>query len=225
MRPDCLGPLPLTRGSHARTCPWPPGYRPVTVNDLLNRLQRLRKAGEGWSALCPAHPDKNPSLSVGVGDGGQILLRCFSGCPVKAIVEALGLSMGDLFAQRQATESADLDHAIDFPPVAQWLRDRKLTDSEIARLYACMTPQGPAVVFRYVTAEGLPLYEKVRPIGAKRFWRRPRGTDTVLYGLLDLDSGDDSRVIIVEGELDAHALWALDIHPRRFGSRRVRVSS
>ena len=75
---------PLTRGLHGTLSAGSsraPVDRPMTVTDLLNRLDRLRKTGEGWSALCPAHADKNPSLSVGMGDGGQILLRCFAGLP------------------------------------------------------------------------------------------------------------------------------------------------
>ncbi len=184
----------------------------MTVTDLLNRLERLRKTGEGWSALCPAHADKNPSLSVGMGDGGQILLRCSAGCPTEAVVEALGLTMSDLFPDKEEPRTAGVQRAVEIAPVAEWLHRRGLPDTEIARLHACVTPQGPAVVFRYLSAEGQLLYEKVRPIELKRFWRRPRGTASSLYGLPDLATGDDSRVVLVEGELDAHALWAVGIH-------------
>ena len=61
--------------------------------NLLENLNHVRKTKDGWIATCPAHADKTPSLSIGVGQEGQILLRCFAGCTPEAIVEALGLRM------------------------------------------------------------------------------------------------------------------------------------
>ncbi len=50
-----------------------------------------------WQALCPAHNDKNPSLSISLGEKDQILLHCFAGCSYAAILEAIGLSKQDLY--------------------------------------------------------------------------------------------------------------------------------
>jgi putative DNA primase/helicase len=47
-------------------------------------------------ASCPAHPDRRPSVTVTRRED-RVLLRCFSGCRVSAIVAALGLRMADLF--------------------------------------------------------------------------------------------------------------------------------
>ena len=55
-----------------------------------------RRSGRGWMARCPAHDDANASLSIGVGDDDRVLLHCFAGCSVEAIVAALGLTMADL---------------------------------------------------------------------------------------------------------------------------------
>ncbi len=57
-----------------------------------------RRAGDGWTCRCPAHDDRNPSLSIDVGDDGRALLRCFAGCELSAIVAAIGLRASDLFA-------------------------------------------------------------------------------------------------------------------------------
>ena len=48
---------------------------------------------------CPAHEDRDPSLSVSVGDGddGQVLLHCHAGCNTLQIISALGLSWPDLW--------------------------------------------------------------------------------------------------------------------------------
>jgi len=56
-----------------------------------------KKSGMGYSTCCPAHHDKNPSLSISEGSDGKILLHCFFGCTVDSICEALGLKISDLF--------------------------------------------------------------------------------------------------------------------------------
>lgn len=53
------------------------------------------RSGRNWQ--CPAHPDGSPSLSVSEGDGGSVLIHCFSGCSTKAVMAALGLGLGALF--------------------------------------------------------------------------------------------------------------------------------
>lgn len=70
----------------------------MTAAALLDRLDNVRSRGIGqWIATCPAHyPDKTPSLSVREGERG-LLLHCFAGCEKPAIVEAIGLTMVDLF--------------------------------------------------------------------------------------------------------------------------------
>lgn len=44
---------------------------------------------EGRKVPCPAHNDKNPSLSIKDGDHGNILLKCWTGCKYGDIVRAL----------------------------------------------------------------------------------------------------------------------------------------
>ena len=65
---------------------------------LLCRLVRVRKAGhDRWMACCPAHDDGTPSLSIRELDDGRVLLHCFTGCAVEAILDAVGLQFGDLY--------------------------------------------------------------------------------------------------------------------------------
>lgn len=69
----------------------------MTLTDLLNRFDGVRSRGTGrWSARCPAHRDKSPSLSIREADG-KTLLHCFAGCTPGEIVGALGLNLKDLF--------------------------------------------------------------------------------------------------------------------------------
>lgn len=54
------------------------------------------RSGAGYAARCPAHEDRNPSLTLADGRGG-VVLTCHAGCPAEVVVERLGLSMNDLF--------------------------------------------------------------------------------------------------------------------------------
>jgi putative DNA primase/helicase len=56
----------------------------------LARALGGRRSGHGWVARCPAHDDRDPSLSIADGSHGQLLLRCFAGCGWSAIRDALG---------------------------------------------------------------------------------------------------------------------------------------
>ena len=76
------------------------------VDRLLHRLDRVKSTGPGkWQALCPAHDDKRPSLSIKEADDGRVLLKCWTGCGAAEIVSALGLSLADLFTGDQRSLS------------------------------------------------------------------------------------------------------------------------
>src|SRR5689334_3156139 len=49
---------------------------------------RARKSASGWTARCPAHDDRTPSLSIGWRDG-RVLLHCFGGCTQAEVLDAL----------------------------------------------------------------------------------------------------------------------------------------
>jgi hypothetical protein len=71
------------------------------VDRLLSRLERVQRRGaDRWSARCPSHNDKGPSLSVRALPDGVVLLKCFSGCTAAEVLAAAGLSLSDLFPAR-----------------------------------------------------------------------------------------------------------------------------
>ena len=64
---------------------------------ILDRLRGVRKIGEKkWTAQCPAHDDRSPSLSIRECDNGKILVYCHAGCDYKAILAAVCLESGGL---------------------------------------------------------------------------------------------------------------------------------
>lgn len=83
------------------------GAAMMTVDNLLQHLDKVKRTGPGaWSARCPAHDDRGPSLSVRLADDGRTLLHCFAGCDVHDVLAAIGMNIGDLFPPRP------IDHRI-----------------------------------------------------------------------------------------------------------------
>src|SRR5690348_5628313 len=74
-----------------------------TLDHVLDQLKGVRTSLRGGRACCPAHADSEPSLSIGLGEQGQVLLKCFAGCSLERIVEAMGLSITDLFPHGAST--------------------------------------------------------------------------------------------------------------------------
>ncbi len=73
----------------------------MSATALLDRLEGVKPTGPGrWVARCPAHEDKRPSLSIRELSDGRVLLHCFAGCEVQAVIGAIGLELSDLFPPR-----------------------------------------------------------------------------------------------------------------------------
>jgi putative DNA primase/helicase len=52
---------------------------------------RGSRVGCGWIARCPAHDDRQASLSIREADEGKILVHCFAGCDQTSVIAALRL--------------------------------------------------------------------------------------------------------------------------------------
>ena len=77
------------------------------VERILSVLDKVRNRGDSsWMACCPAHDDKNPSLSIKETPDGDVLLHCFAGCGVDDVLAALGLEMSDLFSKQEIMVSS-----------------------------------------------------------------------------------------------------------------------
>ena len=63
----------------------------ASAEELSNALGGRKKSPGQFMALCPAHDDHNPSLSIRE-DNKKILLYCFAGCGYKEIVGELKLN-------------------------------------------------------------------------------------------------------------------------------------
>jgi hypothetical protein len=78
-----------------------------SIDTLLSRVHKLKKTGDGkWLACCPAHDDKSPSLAIKLADD-RILIHCFAGCDISAIVSTLELELSDLMPESKRHSRPD----------------------------------------------------------------------------------------------------------------------
>jgi hypothetical protein len=193
----------------------------MPVDLVLDRLEGVGQRGEGYKALCPAHDDHEPSLSVNEGEDGRVLVKCFAGCKTEDVVAALGLEMGDLFERRNghkkefSSTSSKTSATVQFCNLetyadakglsVEFLKKEGLRDQKYQGL--------PAVRISYRGAEGAEEAVRFRTAlersegGDDRFrWRT--GSKARLYGLWRLQGiRKAGYVVLVEGESDAQTLW------------------
>jgi AAA domain/Toprim-like len=159
----------------------------VTMPTLLCRLQGVQRAGAGWIAFCPAHEDRHKrSLSIREM-GGKILLKCFVGCPVDRIADAVTLEVSDLFG---------VNHG-----------HPKRSTRDIVATYDYRDEAGTLLyqVCRFDPKDFRPR----RPDG-KGGWVWGLGdVRRVLHRLPDL--AEHERIFWVEGEKDVERLWSLGL--------------
>lgn len=95
------------------------------LDRILSQLDKVRGRNGNYTACCPAHKDRSPSLSLRETSEGKILLHCHGGCSVDQIAGALGVDLSELFppddgnytgsrGERRRFSSSDLLRVIDF---------------------------------------------------------------------------------------------------------------
>ena len=90
------------------------------MEQILQRLEKVRRQGDEYMACCPVHDDNSPSMTVrDVGD--KVLMYCF-GCGAKGpeIITALGLPMSLIFKEN----NPDYDKK-------KWLLDKTRSEDEM----------------------------------------------------------------------------------------------
>jgi len=118
------------------------------IDSILSRLQKVKGGRGRWTACCPHHQDKSPSLAIRLVEDGRILLHCFGGCSVDEVVGSMGMSINDLFppsdngpksAVKPAFYANDLLRIIKFETTIVSLlasdvaRGKKLSESDLNR--------------------------------------------------------------------------------------------
>jgi hypothetical protein len=181
------------------------------LETLLAKLPDAKKAGNGWSARCPAHDDRRASLSISQGDGGTVLVKCHAGCDASAILAAVGLTLADLFPPKAGpTPTGNGKPA----PGGRTFATANAAVAELERRHGKRS-----AMWNYHDSQGESVGVVVRWDGPKGKDFRPvaRHTDgwrigamldpRPLYGLPDVAAA--RRVIVCEGEKAADAARSL----------------
>jgi len=79
----------------------------AVIDGVLARLDGVQKSGRGYRARCPACGGRSRKVSITEADDGRVLLHCFGGCDAGAVVQAAGLTLGDLFPVRLQPETPE----------------------------------------------------------------------------------------------------------------------
>lgn len=157
---------------------------------VLSKLEGVRQHGGYWMARCPAHEDREASLSIARGTEQPVVFKCHAGCDRDAILDGLGLGLADVSNPREEEQGEWTPRG---PAIA---------------------------VYDYTAEDGTLLYQVCRTAGKDFPQRHPdltkkggwawnlRGVRRVPYHLPALLAGirDGATVYIAEGEKDVHAI-------------------
>jgi len=177
-----------------------------SVHRVLDLLDDVRQVTNGWTALCPAHDDRRPSLSVAEGDDGRILVHCFVGCDPEQIVQAIGLQLSDLFPEKSvAKPKSGAGLTLEAYVRAKGLSQSLVQQLGITQIHIDGTP---ALRIPYKDRAGDEVSVRIRLglDGDNRF-RWKTGSKAFPYGVWRLAKYSGDYICVVEGESDAQTLW------------------
>ncbi len=171
----------------------------MNLQEILSRLQNVKRNGSQYTARCPAHPDKENSLGISE-TSDKILLNCFAGCETNNIVSALDIGLKDLFNEAKPTKAAN--------------------DFQSKKIVA---------VYDYADEHGEILYQNVRFETKDFRQRKPNGRGDgfdyslngarrVPYRLPELIEavGEGADIFLCEGEKDADNVRTLGLAATNF---------
>lgn len=184
------------------------------IEDVLGRLDGVKKDGTGWSARCPCrNDDHNPSLHIGLGEDDRVLMTCHrgGGCTLDEICTALQMTVADLHTVRLGKQD---DRPAPKPvkrspaPVTKAPRD-KLTLTDAWDYYS---PDGTLAFQkrRFVNQDGKKTFRQRRPDGRGGWIANLGDTPHYLYRTPQIRAAisNGDTIWVVEGEKDADTLVA-----------------
>ena len=171
----------------------------MTYEEVLSHFKIQNRYRDKAQCICPAHQDKEASLTISRGDKGTVLF-CHARCPTEKILNTVGLKMTDLF---------------DEPLQKSNERWRSFVEGREQRQIES--------VYEYVDLSGQYAFTRLRLAGKKFIYGRMEG-DRFRYGLngvkredipavycnglskLKKAISDGARVFYAEGEKDVNTL-------------------
>ena len=180
------------------------------LENVLAHLTGVRSSLRGWVACCPAHVDREPSLSIRQGEQGQVLLKCFASCSLERIVEAMGLTLVDLFPDGASARASSNGAHHSTLTLLDLALEKQLPWRFLLSLGIIELPSG-GLHIPYHLLDGTPApRSRLRTaLIARQGSRWSKGTGRIVpYGLERLDEARKAGyLVLVEGESDCWTLW------------------
>lgn len=196
----------------------------ISLDQLLGKLDGVKKSGSYFMARCPCHDDENCSLQIQRFDSGVIYVKCWTGCAGDAIAEKLGIKANckDTAFAYHPESSAKARKAVTGD---EDLFTTNITPKDLAAhvklpLFDLFFEYGirqdsVGVQIPYKDAKGLSACTRLRTaLKAKdgsRWYQSKDGKDRIIpYGLWMLEDFKKRKrkaLFIVEGESDCWTLW------------------
>lgn len=168
-------------------------------------IQRSGDSGHQFVAFCPAHPDAegnaDRSLTIGIGNDGRVLFKCFRGCSTEAIVAALNMTLADLH-----------DGPTGKLTVEEIATAKKLPVKFLQDICGIRNVDGKGVGIPYLGEDGKRLFGGLMRMRYEMGQRprQPKGCGLQMYGQWRLKKARKEGcedLVIVEGESDSWTLW------------------
>jgi hypothetical protein len=124
----------------------------MDAKELTKALPKGRWHGSYGMACCPAHADRNPSLTIREGQTGAPLLWCQSGCEPGAVIEAL---RGQGLWEGRGADYTPPDHAEASRRAAEAEAERKRKVDHARDLWRQSAPIEDTLAERYLRERGI----------------------------------------------------------------------
>ncbi len=204
------------------------------LSAVLGRLEGVERSGEDYVARCPAHDDRNPSLSATDGDT-RVLLTCHANCAFESIVGALGMTPADLIHARHRDDDRGQSRTVAIPSKPSMSTSRASgsgSKSKKSNARASARDYGKhEAYYVYEDEQGQKLFrvERRRLSDGSKTFRQHAFDGSRYLTKMDLPGGPKARrvlyrlpavreacdagrvVFVVEGEKDVHTLEALGL--------------
>ncbi|ADQ45663.1 DnaB domain protein helicase domain protein [Caldicellulosiruptor kronotskyensis 2002] len=204
----------------------------IDIIDYIGRYLQLEKEGSSYKALCPFHPDKNPSFYIkpseqffhcfGCGVGGDVITFAMKYYnvdfkeAVKMLAEEIGLSTGSKQTEENTQEEKlSIDQIIayvetchQYASLTSYFADRGIPTSLIDKYKMGFDVENNAIVLPIFQDGQIISYVRRNLDDNKPRYEFPKGSNAIPFNVDLLKDDQQRNVFIAEGIFDALTIEA-----------------
>lgn len=143
-----------------------------------------RRSASSWSARCPVHDDRQPSLSIADGEEGRVLVHCFAGCDARDVIAAL-----------KARGLWSADHPRSLTPMRMKSRQTAEPDKRAMKIWSEGFEAIGTLVASYLRKRGITLPPPPSLRFHARLWHNSRETCPAMVALITNAVTDEPMAI------------------------------